>query len=311
MAVETFEEFIKANSLYGMAFGRLDEASRLLATSAQLVYELHPTELGPVVNDILPFVQHAYSDDYIGTYISRVSDMARLQEIFDANPSSSTLSDGSVVPTEAYSLSLLLSIIFTNHRFEIMQTLEKFLQGLAAAPEGRIASIGCGTGYELKLTAKLLPGWSIEGYDIDEEMRAEAQRFLQFSRVSKAIHFAEEFPLHEPTQQVAKRYDAIIVCEVLEHLHEPALALTTLRECLNDQGVLFVTMAINLAQEDHIFLYPDVDSCRRQIHESGLEIHTEYLTPQTIRFPPPDREIGFKKGNYVAIVGKRKEVRGS
>jgi SAM-dependent methyltransferase len=299
---------MRTNPTYEAAYQRLDAASRLLAVSAQLVYELYPTELGPVVRDILPFVQHSYSCDYIGSYISRVDEMARLQERFDTNPCLSTLGDGSLIPTEAYSLSLLLSIIFTNHRFEIMQMLGRFLKELSPSSAGRIASIGCGTGYELKLTAELLPGWDIEGYDIDAEMRAEAERFLRFCKITKSIHFAEAFPLKEPTAQVVKKYDAIIVCEVLEHLHEPALALSTLKECLSDHGVLFVTMAINLAQEDHVFLYPDVDSCRRQIHESGLAVRSEWLAPQTIRFPPPDREAGFKKGNYIAIVGKRENI---
>jgi SAM-dependent methyltransferase len=304
MAAETFEEFTKENSLYRTAYEHLDSASRLLATSAQLVYELHPGEVRPVANDILPFVQHAYSNNYIDTYISRISEMAKLQEKFDANPSASTLGDGSVIPADAYSLSLLLSILFTNHRFEIMQMLRRFLSELRSKTVGRIASIGCGTGYELKLTAETLPDWEIEGYDIDEEMRAGAERFLEFSRILKKINFAEAFPLHEATSEVAKRYDAIILCEVLEHLPEPARALATLRECLSDRGLLFVTMAINIAQEDHVFLYPDIESCRQQIRENGLHVQSEWLAPQTISFPPANREAGFKKGNYIAVVAK-------
>src|SRR5262249_22542235 len=137
MAPATFEEFIQANPLYAAAYERLDAANRVLATSAQLVYELHPAELGPVVNDILPFVQQTFSHGYVDAYISRVNEMAKLQEKFDANPSASNLSDGSVVLVEAYSLSLLLSIIFTNHRFEIMQMLEKFLREVKRIPAGR------------------------------------------------------------------------------------------------------------------------------------------------------------------------------
>jgi hypothetical protein len=91
---------------------------------------------------------------------------------------------------------------------------------------------------------------------------------------------------------------------VLEHLLNPAQALATLAGCLKDGGKMFVTMAINIAQEDHVFLYLDIESCRRQIHESGLQVLYEWLAPQTIRFPPANREIGFKKGNYIAIVGK-------
>jgi hypothetical protein len=124
----------------------------------------------------------------------------------------------------------------------------------------------------------------------------------------KRVDFRVAFPLEVPRPEIGRHYDAIILCAVLEHLSNPARALETLRECLKDRGKMFVTMAIDIAQEDHVFLYPDVGSCRRQIRESGLEVVYEWLAPQTIRFPPPNRETGFKKGNYIAIVGIERGV---
>ena len=75
-----------------------------------------------------------------------------------------------------------------------------------------------------------------------------------------------------------------------------------MRQYLARGGRAYVTMAINIAQEDHIFLYPDVDSCRIQLGEAGLNIVSEWVTPQTTLPPPADREAGFRKGNYVAVV---------
>ncbi len=301
----SFEEFLQAHSFYSAAYDVLFAASRVVATSAQLVYELHPGELGPVSDDILAFVRSAYPADYIEAYLSRVNRLAELQERFEANPSPQTLGDPTQDRPSGYSLALLLSIVFTNHRFEIMQALTHFLRSLPTDSAGSIASIGCGTGFELKLTANHLSGWKIEGYDTDVEMHAKAKQLLDFFHVSKAVDFQAEFPLEGVTPQTEKRYDGVILCEVLEHLPNPAQALATLSGCLKDGGRMFVTMAINIAQEDHIFLYPDIASCRRQILESGLEVYKEWIAPQTIRFPPPNREIGFKKGNYVAIVGKK------
>ncbi len=302
MAADSFERFLQAHPLYGSAYDSLLAASRLLATSAQLVYELHPEELGPVADTILSFVRYAYPADYIDVYISRVNRIAELQERFDANPTLATLGDSRVASPETYSLALLLSIVFTNHRFEIMQVLTMFLRGFRAEAPGNIASIGCGTGYELKLTAEMLPTWNIEGYDTDAEMRASAKQLLGFFHVSKAVDCRVAFPLEPPLPEIERYYDAIILCEVLEHLSDPARALVTLREFLSDRGKMFVTMAINIAQEDHVFLYPDIESCRRQIRESRLKVLYEWLAPQSIRFPPANRETGFKKGNYIAIV---------
>ena len=301
----SFEEFLQAHPFYHAAYDVLFAANRVVATSAQLVYELYPGELGPVSDDILAFVRSAYPADYIEAYLSRVNRLARLQERFEANPSPQTLGDSTEDRSSAYSLALLLSIVFTNHRFEIMQALTHFLRSLPADSSGSMASIGCGTGFELKLTADLLPGWKIEGYDTDAQMHAKAKQLLEFFHVSKAVDFEAEFPLEAVVPQTEQRYDGVILCEVLEHLPEPAQALATLGGCLKNGGRMFVTMAINMAQEDHIFLYPDIASCRRQIRESGLGVHREWIAPQTIRFPPPNREIGFKKGNYIAIVGKK------
>jgi 2-polyprenyl-3-methyl-5-hydroxy-6-metoxy-1,4-benzoquinol methylase len=304
MPADSFEEFLQAHPLYGSAYQELFAASRVLGTSAQLVYELHPESLGAVADNILSFVQHAFPADYIDVYISRLKRMAELQERFDANPCPATLGCSSVVGPEVYCLALLLSIVFTNHRFEIMQVLTQFLRELPAGSAGSIASIGCGTGYELKLIADVLPTWNIEGYDTDAGMRARAEQLFAFFQVQKKVDFRLSFPLEAVTPQFEKRYDAIILCEVLEHLPDPARALETLKECLGGRGRIFLTMAINIAQEDHIFLYPDIESCRQQIRQSGLEVVYESITPQTIRFPPANRETGFTKGNYIAVVQK-------
>jgi 2-polyprenyl-3-methyl-5-hydroxy-6-metoxy-1,4-benzoquinol methylase len=101
------------------------------------------------------------------------------------------------------------------------------------------------------------------------------------------------------------RYDAIIMCELCEHLRDPLRALTRVREYLKDDGRAFVTMAINLAQEDHVFVYPTVEACRSQLRRSGLHTVAEWLAPQVFLSIPPNREQNFRKGNYIAVVHNR------
>jgi len=303
-----FELFLQSHPRYCSAYDRLFAASRLLGTSAQLVYELHPEELGSVADDILSFVESAYPSNYLDTYISQVKRMAELQAQFDANPSPATLGDSTAVGTEAYSLALLLSIVFTSHRFEIMQALDKFLRNLPAESGGRLASVGCGTGYELKLVAELLPTWDVVGYDTEAEMHGRAEQLLRFFHISETVEFRNVFPLTDGSP-IERPYDAVILCELLEHLPDPAQALRAVRRQLKDDGKMFLTAAINIAQEDHVFLYPDIETCRRQFSASGLEIEEEWIAPQTIRIPPANRETGFRKGNYIATVAKAPGVR--
>jgi len=302
----TFEAFLDQHPLYSTAFNQLQEDSRLLAMSAQLVYELHGAELGSVADEILAFIHHAFPADYVHKYIARVNTLAQLQTQFEAHPCVETLGSSNTVEADEYGLALLLSIVFTNHRFEIMAALDSFLMSLAAiSPSGRIASIGAGTGYELKRAVQILPAWTVEAYDLDPKMLDLARRLLHFFGLSQCVHFATEFPLRESTPTTHEQYHAIILCEVLEHLPDPSGALQTLRECLKRDGRMFVTMAINIAQEDHVFWYPDVDTCRRQIYENGFRTTQEWISPQTIMPPPSNRELGFRKGNYIAVLERR------
>jgi SAM-dependent methyltransferase len=281
----------------------------LLAISAQLVYETQGEALGPVVDEILSFVEQAYGPEYIAKYISRVNDLATLQEKFDANPSPATLGDQSaVVDPDAYALSLLLSIVFTNHRFELIRELLLFLKRAEERNRrGTLLSIGFGAGYELKMACQLLTDWQIEAYDTDPQMMVRARQLLDFFGISKNIFLGGYFPLHQCPDESRGHYDAIVLSEVLEHLADPATALDTLRDCMRDDGQMFATMAINIAQEDHIFLYPTIQACREQIQNCGLVVTREWISPQTIFALPEDREDGFKRGNYMAVL-KKQEV---
>jgi 2-polyprenyl-3-methyl-5-hydroxy-6-metoxy-1,4-benzoquinol methylase len=284
------------------ALTRLEAADRRLALAAGVVDLLHP-DATQIAEDILCFLAWRYPDaDPVAEYIRRAEALAALQERFDREPSVATLSGpAELVPRDRYNIGLLLSIVFTNHRFEIMQQLYAFLAN-CTEPAGRIASVGTGTGYELRLMARTLqPGWTIESYDTDETVRTDAQHYLEFFGVKRPVIWGNQFPLDEVRTDFRGKYSAIVLCEVLEHLPNPPQSLCSVRECLTPGGRAFVTMAVNIAQEDHIFLYPDVDSCRIQLREAGLKIVSEWVTPQTTLPPPADREAVLRKGNYVAV----------
>lgn len=300
-----FEEFRRSHPLYNAAYQTIEEQSRLLSFAAAAVYEAYSEALGPIADEILSYVTGHYPADYIQQYLARVEQLQELDRRFSKLPSAATLGDPNLkVDRSVYDLGLLLSILFTTHRFEIIQQLKSFLKNLPSNP-GRIASIGAGPGYEIKLIADAAPDWRIESYDTDEEAHRRAARCLSFFGVRVPIQFEDLFPFDVPLAELRCQYDAIVMCEILEHLADPAAALGAVRECLREEGRAFVTMAINIAQEDHVFLYPDIASCRSQIAASGLECISEWIAPRTVFAIPHDREAGFKKGNYIATLRKR------
>jgi SAM-dependent methyltransferase len=287
---------------------RLERTDTRLALAAAVVEALHPSAAA-VANDILGFCAHRYPDtDLLGAYTHRAAGLEELQKRLDTYNTVEYLGDPAVaIPRDRYNISLLLSIALTNHRFEIMRELSEFLRRLAPGIV-RVASVGTGTGFELRLLASILPAAvRIESYDIDPTAEEEAMGYLRFFGVERKIVFGSEYPLEQLEPALENSFDALILCELLEHLRDPARALAAVRSYLTEKGHAFLTMAVNIAQEDHIFLYEDIESCRRQIRQAGLDVAREWITPQTVTIPPDDqtmREIGFRKGNYVADVVK-------
>ncbi|MDJ0509713.1 MAG: class I SAM-dependent methyltransferase [Crocosphaera sp.] len=300
----SFEAFMQERPTYSEAYYRFEELQPILAHSARIVFEMHGNRLKKPVDQILGYLEIHEPTNYLDLYIERVSELMKMQQRFNREPILANLSDTNAnVSREAYNVSLLLSILFSNHRFEIIDQLKNFLN-MVRRPTGKVVSIGMGTGYELMLTARTLKGWELYGYDIDLATHEMARNLNKHFGTLESLTFKQEFPLNGPTPETKGRFEAIILCEVLEHLPDPVTALQTLKQCLHPNGYLFLTMAINIAQEDHIYLYPDIASCRKQITMCGLKPLFEWITPVTVQVLPQgkDREHNFYSGNYIAIV---------
>ena len=263
----------------------------------------------PTAADILGFVNYRYKANPIAAYAKRNEDLRGLQREFDRTGAypASRYSEVKPIDDEVYKLSLLLSFICTNHRFEILTELRRFLQSPCADGPARSLSVGYGTGYELKLAREILPEWNIDAFDNSPQSFSYASDLLGFFKCRPVQLRQENFPLE--TSQGAEPYKnafgKIVLCELLEHLENPALALRNLRQVLHKNGAMFLTMAINIAQEDHVFLYRNVDQARSQVLECGYKILREWITPAVmLPFGEEERAKSFQKGNYVCVVAK-------
>ena len=78
-----------------------------------------------------------------------------------------------------------------------------------------------------------------------------------------------------------------------------------MRAALHPQGLMFATMAINIAQEDHVHLYRTKEDAHMQVERAGFTIVREFVTPVTVMpFVERDRDRIFTKGNYVCFLGR-------
>ena len=301
----SFAQLLAESPLYAEAYQHLARSNAILARSARTVVELQGwEEVRLVAESVLSWTERHYGPDFIDRYLERLRILDRLQQIFEESPSATTLGDPQLqVERATYDISLLLSFVYSNHRFELLKALKTFLH-VARTKVGRIACVGVGTGYEVFVASTLLTDWLVEGYDCNAEARYNTRHLLDHFLPRQKTLIAELFPLDDLDVDFCSRFDAIVMCELLEHLQDPLRALRNARQYLTPKGKIFVTMAINLAQEDHVFLYRNVASCRAQLVAAGFTITREWVIPVIVH-PAQKRQVhDVERGNYVAICAR-------
>jgi len=298
--LQTFERFLE----------EVAAESRLLGLSGYTLWQQRKPQLKRHASAILGYLEHRRVRNPVRRYARRNDELRQLQELFEETGRYEVSSYAEVQPEdlEIYNLSLLLSFLLTSHRFETLERLGEFLDLPTNAPQ-RLLSVGYGSGYEISIAQERLPDWRIEGYENSHEARTEAVRMLQFfERETTCLRFGE-FPLEVDVDLSPwrDRYGKVIYCELLEHLEHPRQALINLGCVLHPNGHAFITMAVNIAQEDHIHHYRDIAQCREQIRGAGLRVLREWIAPVSVLpIPESEREARFRKGNFLAVV-----VRGS
>jgi SAM-dependent methyltransferase len=113
-----------------------------------------------------------------------------------------------------------------------------------------ILEAGCGVGAQTKIMALKNPDSSFISVDISEDSISEARRLLQALNITNVeLRQADIYslPFHNET------FDSVIICFVLEHLHQPLLALNELQRVLKTGGTMIAI------EGDHgsTFFYPD------------------------------------------------------
>ncbi len=134
-----------------------------------------------------------------------------------------------------YNVVLLFSCLFSPHRFRIMQLLDNRTEPVANG-----LFIGCGPGLEIELVKNKMK--NLYAYDIiiDEFIIEKHPEVI----------FKQEY--FDGTNS-EKKYDAIYLIEILEHLSDPYDLLLKTQKSLSNDGQIFLTTATNIPQFDHLY----------------------------------------------------------
>lgn len=101
-----------------------------------------------------------------------------------------------------------------------------------------------------------------------------------------------------------KKFDRILCGEFLEHVEDPFSVLVKLKNLLNDNGKIFLTVAVWAAMIDHIYLYSSPEDVRLHIKKAGLKIEKELVQSVFRNRKPEDGRVPV---NYCAILSKNGE----
>jgi 2-polyprenyl-3-methyl-5-hydroxy-6-metoxy-1,4-benzoquinol methylase len=193
---------------------------------------------------------------------------------------------------------LLSHYLWRHHFLQHIFFLEKFLP-LVGSGDGKVFyDIGVGTGFYSKeiLTRTKMMG---HGFDLSPHSLEHTSMLLGAHNVANRYEAKLQDIIKKPVTPAA---DYLINIEVLEHLEEPQMFLTFLRQMLKNGGYGLISAAINAPNADHIYLYRNSDEVASQLVRAGFEIVDATVDPAYT----PRTEGAIVPVNAAFIVTKRK-----
>lgn len=186
-------------------------------------------------------------------------------------------------------------------------------------PEGaEVLDVGCGNGVITRALGE--KGFNMRGIDVSEKTIEKAKSLNTLPNVHFEAISAEQLVAD------GRLYHAVICSEVLEHLTVPGKLLTTLHECLHENGVLIVTVpngkgprelfvtrpVINMQKKNN-WVWKAVKKVKSAFGYKGTTVqsdaddltHIQFFTRKTLQQLATDNKFSierFGKTNFVEDV---------
>jgi 2-polyprenyl-3-methyl-5-hydroxy-6-metoxy-1,4-benzoquinol methylase len=180
-----------------------------------------------------------------------------------------------------YMLALALSQFLWRHHYLIFSYYKKIIQSL----KGKLEVLEVGSGHGLFLLEILENVKSINSVDVVDISKSSVRmtkniiqsvRPLNYSKVSNNVIF---FTNDINDYMTEKKYDFIIMGEIIEHVDEPLKILKSVFNLLNDSGKVFITTCANCPTVDHVYLFKNIEDIRLLIKKTGFNIDSELISP--------------------------------
>jgi SAM-dependent methyltransferase len=163
---------------------------------------------------------------------------------------------------------LLSQILWYNHAAVFEMFLNRVLGGFSRPFD--YLEIGPGHGLMVFFSAMSAMSRTLEAWDVSPVSLRETRAALDRLAAPKPVTLTCADIACAPPPD--KRFDLIVISEVLEHLEAPAQVLRVLRTALADGGRIFINVPLNSPSPDHICLLSDPDEARALVEDAGLRV---------------------------------------
>ena len=187
--------------------------------------------------------------------------------------------------------------MWPNHAQMLRYYADTFLTSLPEAPA--VLEIGPGHGLLSSLLFEYRPDATYVGVDISTSSLDYTRQALDAAYVDPARRTlirgdatSDDVPL-----ALEGPFDAIICCEVLEHVDAPKVILEAIRRRLRPGGRSFISTVANLEAVDHVYLFNDLDHIRSMVAECALVV----VDDQPLTLPGAEEQTPLPL-NYSGVV---------
>lgn len=185
---------------------------------------------------------------------------------------------GSVYLNDDYMTKYMYGLAITSFLWsQHCQMKRWFSDRIPKNQKGDYLEIGPGHGYYFMDAQKKTAFENFTGVDISPTSIRMTQSILEsgfFGRFSNYELNLMDFL----SVALKKKYDAVIMGEVLEHVENPVAFIRKINESSKPDAFIYVTTVINAPAIDHIALFTNVEDLDRCVKEGGLKMKEYFLT---------------------------------
>jgi ubiquinone/menaquinone biosynthesis C-methylase UbiE len=226
-------------------------------------------------------------DEAVRAYVRFCMEFARKQAEFlktgkysfqDFDEMCAELYDDSDAVQNFYLFALLFSFIFSPNYYEFYDFFEtEFLQHVPNS--GVVCEVGCGHGVYLGQALATHPDASGIAIDISPGALEVAKRMLRFHRIGQdRVEYSQD-DLRYRLNRNDGCAQAVICCEVLEHLPDPQHALHELCRILSREGTALLSAAIRMESVDHLYVFRTPEEVVEMVERAGLKVRVSRVIP--------------------------------